>query len=85
MSLPQAELVPELSTSRAVERAASEPGVAAIGSEIAGDIYGVPAVFRGIQDSSNNITRNTILETQKPENQSKRKAEPETTNKFVYS
>ncbi|MEC8855220.1 MAG: prephenate dehydratase domain-containing protein, partial [Planctomycetota bacterium] len=59
--LPQAELVPELSTSRAVERAASEPGVAAIGSEIAGDIYGVPAVFRGIQDSSNNITRFLVI------------------------
>ena len=59
--LPQAELVPELSTSRAVERAASEPGVAAIGSEIAGDIYGVPALFRGIQDSSNNITRFLVI------------------------
>ena len=59
--LPQAELVPELSTSRAVERASSETGVAAIGSEIAGDIYGVPALFRGIQDRSNNITRFLVI------------------------
>jgi chorismate mutase/prephenate dehydratase len=64
---PQAELVPAASTSRAVKTVAEEteqalaigaiPGSAAIGSELAGQIYGVKTLFARIEDNPNNITR----------------------------
>ncbi|NNF44808.1 MAG: prephenate dehydratase [Phycisphaerales bacterium] len=58
---PEAELLPTLSSSRAVQQAADEPAAAAIGSELAGEIYGVKPLFQQIQDKPNNITRFLII------------------------
>jgi chorismate mutase/prephenate dehydratase len=58
---PDAELVPMPSSSKAVQHAADEPGAAAIGSALAGEIYGVNLLFEHIEDNSNNITRFLIL------------------------
>ena len=61
MQYPQVELIPDTSSSRAVQRAAEETGSAAIGSELAGEIYGVKMLFEKIQDKSNNITRFLVI------------------------
>lgn len=64
---PEAELVPAASTSRAVLTAKEEhdadprAGAAAIGSALAGQIYGVNIVFEDIEDNPNNITRFFIV------------------------
>lgn len=58
---PDAELIPTTSTSAAVQRAAKEPGSAAIGSSLAGEIYGVKPLFEHIEDKANNITRFLII------------------------
>ena len=58
---PGVEQVPTLSSSRAVQQAAGEPGAAAIGSTLAGEIYGVKPLFEQIQDKANNITRFLII------------------------
>ncbi len=72
---PQAELVPAASSSRAAKTAAdeaktaisigSEPGSAAIGSELAGQIYGLKTLFAKIEDNPNNITRFVVISRQK--------------------
>lgn len=61
---PEAELIAEASSSAAVRRAATEPFAAAIGSKLAGEIYGVNAVFENVQDKPNNITRFLVIGTQ---------------------
>jgi chorismate mutase/prephenate dehydratase len=60
---PEAELVPAASTAAVVKLAATDPnsGVAAIGSYLAGEIYGVKPLFENIQDKPNNITRFLII------------------------
>lgn len=58
---PDAELVPMASSSTAVRHAADEPHAAAIGSRLAGTIYGVKPLFESIQDKPNNITRFLII------------------------
>lgn len=72
---PQAELIPAASSSRAVKTASeeaktalsigAEPGSAAIGSELAGQIYGLKTLFAKIEDNPNNITRFVIISRQK--------------------
>jgi chorismate mutase / prephenate dehydratase len=65
---PQAELVPEISSSRAVQIAAErgpEDGVAAIGSKLAAEIYGVTVLFENIEDQTSNITRFVVISKQK--------------------
>jgi chorismate mutase/prephenate dehydratase len=66
--LPDAELIPMASSSRAVQQAADEAGAAAIGSTLAGEIYGVKPLFEHIEDKSNNVTRFLIIgrESAKP-------------------
>ena len=65
--LPRAELVAEASTSAAVERVKAEAGSgvkptgAAVASELAGKVYGVGAVYSGIEDNPNNITRFLVI------------------------
>lgn len=57
---PHAELVPCSSSSAAVERASKNApgdGVAAIGSTLAGQLYGVPTLFESIEDEADNLTR----------------------------
>lgn len=74
---PQAELVPAASSSRAVKTAAeefktaqsisAEAGSAAIGSELAGQIYGLKTLFAKIEDNPNNITRFVVISRQRAE------------------
>jgi chorismate mutase/prephenate dehydratase len=59
-NLPHAELVEESSTAHAV-RVAVEPTIAAIGPEIAGEIYGVPSIAADIADVRTNITRFLVV------------------------
>jgi len=58
---PDAELIATVSSSNAVQRAAKEEGAAAIGSMLAGEIYGVKPLFERIQDKANNLTRFLII------------------------
>ena len=58
---PEAELVPAPSTAAAARLAAEEPGSAAIGSELAGEIYGLNVLFEAIQDRAGNVTRFLVI------------------------
>lgn len=58
---PTTELIPTASSAAAVRQAADEPRAAAIGSELAGEIYGVKPLFMSIQDKANNITRFLVI------------------------
>lgn len=65
---PQVELVGEASSSRAAMRAANakpKSGIAAIGSVLAAEIYGVNVLFENIEDQVNNITRFFVISRQK--------------------
>ncbi|MEC9374639.1 MAG: prephenate dehydratase [Planctomycetota bacterium] len=67
---PGVELIAAPSSSRAVQMAAEEfardpdCGVAAIGSELAGQLYGVNLLFDDIEDNPNNITRFFVVARQ---------------------
>ena len=64
---PQASRVPTESTALAAQKAKSEIdadpncGVAAIGSSLAGEIYGLRPLFQAIEDRQSNVTRFLIL------------------------
>jgi chorismate mutase/prephenate dehydratase len=58
---PDAELVAMESSAAAVQHAAAEPGAAAVGSTLAGELYGVNRLFEQIQDKPNNITRFLVI------------------------
>lgn len=68
---PNAALLPDASTSQAVKTAlrenktaleiGAEPGSAAIASELAGELYGLPVLFSNIADNPDNITRFYII------------------------
>lgn len=72
---PNAALLPDASTSQAVKTAlkenklaleiGSEPGSAAIASELAGELYGLPVLFSNIADNPDNITRFYIISKEK--------------------
>jgi len=74
---PGAELIPAASSSRAAKTAADEtqtalaigqtPNTAAIGSELAGQIYGLKTLFAKIEDNPGNITRFFVISRQKSE------------------
>ncbi len=49
------------STSKAAELASQESASAAIGSELAGEIYGLDRLADGIEDNPNNVTRFLVL------------------------
>lgn len=61
---PGVELVAMESSAAAVERAAGEPGAAAIGSILAGELYGAKPLVEQIQDKPNNVTRFLIVGTE---------------------
>jgi chorismate mutase / prephenate dehydratase len=68
---PQAVIVPQPSSSDAIRVAKDElfhgqqPGVAAIGSALAGEIHGLHVLFEHIEDHPNEITRFLILSRQR--------------------
>ena len=49
------------STSAAAELAAAQEGVAAIGSTVAGDLYGLHTLFENIEDVPDNVTRFFVI------------------------
>jgi chorismate mutase / prephenate dehydratase len=63
VNLKGATRVDAQSTSKAVEIAANESGAAAIGSDLAAEIYGVPIVAKAIEDDPSNTTRFLIIST----------------------
>jgi chorismate mutase/prephenate dehydratase len=72
---PKAELIAAASSSRAAQTAAEEskmavsighePSSAAIGSELAGQIYELNTLFSRIEDNASNITRFFVISRQK--------------------
>ena len=60
-NLPEAELHQTLSTARAAKIAADAPGSAAIGSQMAGDIYGLDVLVPKIEDYPDNYTRFLVI------------------------
>ena len=59
--LPGAERLPLGSNAEAAQRAASEPGAAAIAGEAAAERYGLKVLARAIEDAPNNTTRFLVL------------------------
>ncbi len=59
--LPRAVLEEVESTAEAARRAAEEPGVGAIGSVLAAEVYGLKVLARNIQDTRTNATRFIVL------------------------
>jgi chorismate mutase / prephenate dehydratase len=59
--LLQTDKVPTASTSRAAELASQEPGAAAIGSTLAGEVYGLKVQFQNIEDNPRNTTRFFVI------------------------
>ena len=55
------QVEPAASTSRAAEMAAQQPGVAAIGSTLAGRLYGLRTLFENIEDNPDNVTRFFVI------------------------
>lgn len=64
---PSAAQIPATSSSRAVQTAREEierdphSGVAAIGSELAGQLHGVNVLYADIEDNPNNVTRFFVI------------------------
>lgn len=52
---------PTASTSKAAELAAGAPDVAAIGSVLAGELYGLRVLFENVEDNPDNITRFFVI------------------------
>jgi len=62
-SLRQVERLPVASSSKAAEMAAQQPGLAAIGSSLAADLYDLQIIFANIEDNPNNMTRFFVIST----------------------
>jgi chorismate mutase/prephenate dehydratase len=60
-NLPNVERVPVASNAEAAQRAAQEPGAAAIAGQAAGERYGLAMLARSIEDDPNNTTRFLVL------------------------
>ncbi len=65
-SFNEVQLTPVASTARAAELAADEKGMAAIGSIMAAELYGLKIVFANIEDNPNNLTRFFVISTTPP-------------------
>ena len=64
--LPGIPTLETASTAKAAERAASDPGVAAIASEVAAEAYGLRLIEREIEDSRRNTTRFLVIGSEAP-------------------
>lgn len=62
--LDDVELIQVASSSRAAEMALERPTLAAIGSQLAAELYGLDIVFANIEDNPKNMTRFFIIATQ---------------------
>ena len=60
-NLPGVERVAVASNAEAAQRAAKEPGAAALAGQAAGERYGLDALARSIEDDPNNTTRFLVL------------------------
>jgi chorismate mutase/prephenate dehydratase len=60
-TLSHADIIPMPSTAMAAQKAAAEPYTAAIGSELAGELYGLKVVCGNIENVSNNVTRFFVI------------------------
>ncbi len=72
-NLPQVPLSEVASTARAAEICATEPGTAAIASDLAAQLYGLKILKSRIEDNINNFTRFLILSQKAPERTGKDK------------
>jgi chorismate mutase/prephenate dehydratase len=64
--VPGAERIPVASNAEAAQRAAQEPGTAAIAGLIAAERYGLTALARSIEDDPSNTTRFLVLGKAQP-------------------
>jgi chorismate mutase/prephenate dehydratase len=62
-SFSEVQLLPVASSSKAAEMAAAEKGLAAIGSTLAAELYGLKIVYANIEDNPNNMTRFFVIST----------------------
>jgi chorismate mutase/prephenate dehydratase len=56
-----AQTIPVASTARAAQMTANEPRAAAIGSNVAAELYGLRIICENIEDIANNITRFLVI------------------------
>lgn len=66
VQIKQADRIPVASSSKAAEMASKEPNTAAIGSDLAAEIYGLKVQFARIEDNPNNVTRFFVIGKQQP-------------------
>ncbi len=59
--LPHAEVVEAASTALAAEQATADVSSAAVASELAGQLYGLPVLHERIEDHANNVTRFVVI------------------------
>jgi chorismate mutase/prephenate dehydratase len=55
------DVQPAASSSRAAEMASQQPGVAAIGGALAGELYNLHVLFENIEDNPDNVTRFFVI------------------------
>jgi len=60
-SFNETQQVPVASSARAAEMASNEQGMAAIGSILAAELYGLKIIFANIEDNPNNMTRFFVI------------------------
>lgn len=60
-NLPDVRIVPTSSTSAAVLEALADPEGAALGSHLAGELYGLPSLCENVQDNKDNATRFLVI------------------------
>lgn len=60
-NFPKAEIIEVSSTTRAAEIAKNEPGAAALGGQLAAELYGLDILQPSIQDRTTNTTRFLVL------------------------
>ncbi|NIP17259.1 MAG: prephenate dehydratase [Xanthomonadales bacterium] len=60
-NLPSAEMLPVASNAEAARRVRNAPEAAAVASQSAADIYGVPILFSNIEDYPDNTTRFLVI------------------------
>lgn len=64
--LPGVEIIEVMPTSKAAERAASDPQGAAIAPKRSAEVYGIPILFDSIEDSPHNRTRFLVIGRNEP-------------------